>query len=125
MHTMNLNVSYNGKTLLEVFRIKQYSKLKEVQERINKLKEFRAPEIIIEREQEEYNKRKTKLDNNTFIPYFTYRDDLDKSLLNTKIYCLIEERNRNDKVVAWIINDEIKIRFNTRYCPIIEKYEVE
>lgn len=125
MHTMNLNVSYNDKTLLEVFRIKQYSKLKEVQERINKLKEFRAPEIIIEREQEEYNKRKTKLDNNTYIPYFTYRDDLDKSLLNTKIYCLIEERNRNDKVVAWIINDEIKIRFNTRYCPIIEKYEVE
>lgn len=125
MHTMNLNVSYNDKTLLEVFRIKQYSRLKEVQERINKLKELRAPEIIIKREQEEYNKRKTKLDNNTYIPYFTYRDDLDKSLLNTKIYCLIEERNRNDKVVAWIINDVIKIRFNTKYCPIVEKYEVE
>lgn len=125
MHTRNLNVNYNNKTILEVFQTKQYSKLEELQEKINKLKEFRAPEIIIEIEQKEYDKLKTKLDNKTFVPYFTYRDGLDKSLLNTKISCLIEEQNRNGKVVAWIINDEIKIRFNTRYCPIIEKYEVE
>lgn len=122
MHTFKNNNKYINKTILEMFILKEYIRLEELEAHIGKLRELQAPAFVIENFQKEYASLKKKLDNKTYKPTLSYKDGLDKNILNLNIIKFIEEYNRSDKLVSYIINNEIKINFNTRYCPIVNKY---
>ena len=102
--------------------VNQYKeKLKEKEKGIVRLKELQAPQLIIDNFQKNYNKAITKINNGTYNPYLTYKDELDKTILNLEITEMKEDYTRNGNLKAIYINNKYKINYQTRYCPIITK----
>lgn len=96
-------------------------KLKEKEKGIIKLKELQAPQFVIDNFQKEYDRAITKINKGTYNPPLTYRDNLDKTILNLEIEDMKEDYTRNNNLKAIYINNMYKINYQTRYCPIITK----
>lgn len=121
-HTFKSINKYNDKTLKDYF-IEQAEEveIKTLKDQIAKLQELKAPNLIIDNYAKKLAKIRIKLNNKTYKPSLTYQDNLTPNILDTKIFSFIEEYNRNDKLVAIIVNENIFINYNTRYCPIISR----
>lgn len=119
MHTFKTK-NFNG-SILDLYKEDAVETLQKYIEHIKKLKDIGAPTLVIDDYQNRHDKLEKKLNNGTYTPSLTYRDGLDKSVLNTRINEYKEEYNRNGKLVAIYINNEFKINYNTRYNPIITK----
>lgn len=121
-HTFKEVNIQEGITVYEWLVQEEYERLKAKTLGIKKLKELGAPNTVIQQQKELCNKIQTKLKNNKHNPQFTYRDGLDKNtVFNIIIQTMKDEYNRNNRLVATIINDSIRINYITRYCPIINK----
>ena len=108
-------------TIKDLLTEQHKEKLKEKEQGIVKLKELQAPKIIINNFQKEYDRAINKVNNGTYNPPLTYRDGLDKTILNTEIKQCDKLYTRNNNLKAILINNQFKINYQTRYCPIITK----
>jgi len=108
-------------TIKDLLTNQHKEKLKEKENGIVKLKELQAPQLIIDKFQKEYDRAIKKVNEDTYNPYLTYRDELDKTILNIEINELKEDYTRTGNLKAIYINNMYKINYQTRYCPIITK----
>lgn len=124
MHTFKNNNNYNNKSIKSLFYNDFQNQINIKKEGIKKLQELQAPVFVIEEKQKELNKMLKKGETlESYIPYLTYKDNIKKlDFLDTKIENLKEEYNKNNKLIAYIVNEKFYINLNTRYCPIISLY---
>lgn len=122
MHTFK-DIKLDTKTTLYDIDIAEGWELVEgLKIKYQKLLDLNAPNKLLEDITKRINKLSIKLQDRTYKPQYTMRDGLNKyEVLQTPINKLIEEYNRNNKLVTRIINDNIKIKYDTMYCPIISK----
>lgn len=124
MHTFKRNNEYNNKPIKCLFYDNYLEQIDTKKNRIKMLQDLQAPSLIIENNKKELDKMLKKIKSiDSYTPYLTYRDNIEKlNFLNTKVSDLQEEYNRNNRLVAYILNNEFYINLNTRYCPIISLY---
>ena len=96
--------------------------IKSTENQIKKLKTMNCPTQILNNIQRDLDKCTKKLETNKYKPTLTMKDGIDKQqFCDVVITKYVEEYNRNNKLVAVIINDEYKINYNTIYCPIVTR----
>lgn len=122
MHTFKTIKLEPNTTLYDLDIQEGWVTVKSLQNKLKYLKDLNAPTQIIKKTEKLICSMTKKLNDRTYKPQYTMKDNLNKyEVLDIPIKNLVEEYNSNNKLVSRVINNSIKIKYDTMYCPIISK----